>query len=238
MMGQDVNNIDDVIFGFINLSAPHTPMDPFASILHDMIIPKGPNVNANLQLTLEQLYKGGTFEINYNIKVKTGNMRQTEINNFSPFGQFGQKTIIQVPEENIEPRITNINIPEGYDPTYPIIVKGIIPCNATRGRNGDLIVNISTIPHDTFKRDGYDLKIKLDISLKESLLGFDRKIKMLDDSLLELNCKSIVNPYDIKEINGAGMPIDSEKSGSLYIKFHIKFPTELTDEQKKMLEKL
>lgn len=236
MMGQDVNNIDDVISGFINLSAPHTPMDPFASILHNVLRPKGPSVNSSLKLTLEQLYKGGDFDITYNIKIPTGKMEEMSINKISTNGI--HKTTIMVPEKRIEQRITRINVPEGYDPTYPIVVKNIIENSSIRGRNGDLIVNIFTDIHTVFKRVGYDLKTKLNITLKEALLGFERKIQLLDGEELELNCKNIINPYDIKEISGAGMPIDKEKNGNLYIKFHIEFPTELTGESKVSLEQI
>ena len=244
MMGLDVNSVDDVITGFINLSAPNTPMDPFASILHNVLRPKGSNVNFDLQLTLEQLYKGGNFDITYNIKVKTGKMKEisSSVGGFGGFANFGtntiEKKVILVPEERLEQRVTSITIPEGYDSTYPIVVKGVIPCSSSRGRNGDLVVNISTTNHETFKRVGYDLKTKLTITLKESLIGFDRKIRLLDGEELELNCKNIINPYDRKEISGAGMPIDKDRSGNLYIKFHIEFPTELTDKKKKELENL
>ena len=232
-MGHDnINSVDDVISGFINLSAPYTPLDPFTNLFHNMVRPKGPNVSTKLELTLEQIYNGGEFEVNYNIKTLTGNMKKMEFDNSY------QKNIIMVPEEKIENRMTNIKVPPGYDTTFPIILKGIIPFNSKRGRNGDLTVNIEQIKHKTFKRNGYDLNIKLNLDLKEALLGFDREIEMLDGEKLEINSKNVSNPYEKKVLEGLGMPIDNDKNGDMYIKFQIDFPSKLTNKQKKLFENL
>lgn len=37
---------------------------------------------------------------------------------------------------------------------------------------GDVYVKLQQVPHPTMKRDENDLKINLDISLKEAILGF------------------------------------------------------------------
>jgi len=41
-------------------------------------------------------------------------------------------------------------------------------------------VKLHQVNHPTFTRDGNDLKYKLEISLKEAILGFERRIAHLD----------------------------------------------------------
>ena len=42
------------------------------------------------------------------------------------------------------------------------------------------------MPHPLFKRDKNDLYIKVELSLKEALLGFKKKIKHLDGHFVKL----------------------------------------------------
>jgi DnaJ-class molecular chaperone len=45
---------------------------------------------------------------------------------------------------------------------------------------GDVYVKLHEVPHPTLKRDGNNLKINIEISLKEAILGFQRRIQHLD----------------------------------------------------------
>lgn len=45
---------------------------------------------------------------------------------------------------------------------------------------GDVYVKLNEIEHPVFKRDGNDLRVNLDISLKEAILGFERRLTHLD----------------------------------------------------------
>lgn len=45
---------------------------------------------------------------------------------------------------------------------------------------GDVFVKLFEEPHPTLKRDGNNLRINLDISLKDAILGFERSITHLD----------------------------------------------------------
>lgn len=46
---------------------------------------------------------------------------------------------------------------------------------------GDVYLTLKQHPHPLFKRQKNDLLLNLDVSLKEAILGFDKKIKHLDD---------------------------------------------------------
>lgn len=46
---------------------------------------------------------------------------------------------------------------------------------------GDIIIVLDEKEHETFRRNGSDLVIKMEIELVESLCGFQKAIKTLDD---------------------------------------------------------
>ena len=47
-------------------------------------------------------------------------------------------------------------------------------------RAGAVVFKIQQLPHKTFTRDGDNLKTKVEISLKQALLGFEIEIEHLD----------------------------------------------------------
>lgn len=50
--------------------------------------------------------------------------------------------------------------------------------------SGDLTFTIVTQPHDFFTRVGDNLYCKISITLRESLIGFEKKIKHLDGTMI------------------------------------------------------
>ena len=49
---------------------------------------------------------------------------------------------------------------------------------------GDIIIVLDEKAHDTFKRSGQDLIVKMDINLTDALTGMKKTIKTLDDRTL------------------------------------------------------
>jgi DnaJ family protein B protein 11 len=54
-------------------------------------------------------------------------------------------------------------------------------------RAGKVLVKVEEIPHPTFVRKGNDLKLTVEITLKEALLGFVKEINHLDGHEVELD---------------------------------------------------
>lgn len=82
--------------------------------------------------------------------------------------------------------------------------------------------------HPKFQRDGADLFIDMDITLKEALLGFKKSIQFLDGSPLKITSSpgKFISNGDKKTVKGKGMPFFKREntSGDLHIKFNVKFP--------------
>jgi DnaJ family protein B protein 11 len=107
-------------------------------------------------------------------------------------------------------------------------------------RAGDLIFVIRALPHNTFVRQGDNLRMKMDISLKEALVGFTRKIKRLDGTELDVKMDVVIHPGEVVKFLGEGMPLrrDPSQKGDLFVEFNVQFPHSLTDEQKREISKI
>ena len=93
------------------------------------------------------------------------------------------------------------------------------------------------------KREGLDLIYVKPVSVKEALIGFSFDLNHLSGKTYRINNKDgkvITDDYK-KVVNFMGMKRErphpaSPVVGQLIIKFKIKFPETLTDEQKKAIE--
>ncbi len=172
-----------------------------------------------LHITLEEAYAGGIFEVTFDKPELTGKMIQTVV-------QFGPISFVDyIPETINKTTKTNVRVPKRYKCENGLIMERI-------DDNTDLYILIVEKEHPIYKRQGSDLYITLTISLKESLLGFDREIIHLNGTEIELDCKNIIHPYMEKRIQDSGF---DDNGSFLIIKFHIEFPKELTDDVKKQL---
>lgn len=103
---------------------------------------------------------------------------------------------------------------------------------------GDVLLIIKTESHKRFKRKGNDLHHTMHISLKEALLGFNKKLLQLDGRELSIKRSGVTHPDYVMKVTAEGMPhhnFPSDK-GDLYVKFIVKFPKKLTADQKTNFE--
>lgn len=99
---------------------------------------------------------------------------------------------------------------------------------------GHLVLNIRTVDHPVFTRDGNDLRMKLEISLLEALVGFEREIKHLDNHSVSISRSTVTSYGKVIRKKGEGMPLQDDPSefGDLFVKIIVNFPASLTDAQK------
>eukprot|EP00461_Guttulinopsis_vulgaris_P004748 UN04750 len=105
---------------------------------------------------------------------------------------------------------------------------------------GDVIVVLKQLPNNRFRREGDDLHMDLAITLKEALLGFERKITQLDGSLIHLKRTKVTQPFEVIELEGHGMPHYQFPSvqGKLYVRCLVNYPQQLSDAQKQKVNEL
>jgi len=89
----------------------------------------------------------------------------------------------------------------------------------------DLIIVINVIPDENFERNGTDLVTEMTIELYQSLFGFDKILKHLDNELLHISSSSKIEDNTIKKISNKGMvDLRTKRRGDLYIKFKVRYP--------------
>jgi DnaJ-class molecular chaperone len=97
---------------------------------------------------------------------------------------------------------------------------------------GDIEIEVVSRPHPIFQRRGSDLHVSLDVTLREALLGFTKKIPSLDGS--ELSVVS-VGPIDKElRVKGKGLPLYLSPGdfGDIVVHPVIKWPKGLSAEAK------
>jgi DnaJ-class molecular chaperone len=131
---------------------------------------------------------------------------------------------------NMENEPLYIEIPEGIDDNEKVYLKnrGHILDNLT----GDIEITFKVNNDTDFIREGMNITINKEVSLKEALCGFSFEIDHINGKNYKISNQSgnIVKPGYIREICGMGMKRNGQ-IGRLFIKFNIKFPEKLSDEQ-------
>ena len=186
---------------------PHVQVFRNGRPLNMNSIQKPEPIIKTIKITLEQSYIG----ITYPLQIE----RWIVINN----------------EKRMEKEKVYVKINKGIDSGEIIIIEG--KGNVLNERlKGDikLFINVENITN--IKRDGLNLKINKEITLKDSLTGFKFDIKHLNGKTYTINNDpgNIIPSNYIKEIGNLGMEREGI-TGKLIIKFSVIFPEKLTEEQ-------
>jgi len=185
-----------------------------------------PNMNKpapivkSIEITLEQAYTGINYPLKIEKWVMEGNIKKME-----------QETIY-------------VDVKAGIDDSEIIILRN--RGNMTSDTNiGDIKLFIKVINNTDFVRDGLDLLLTKNITLKEALVGFQFDFKHLSGKTYTINNKpgKVVTPDFVKEVANMGMKRArphpaSPLVGNLLICFNIKYPATITEEQCKQLAEI
>lgn len=132
-----------------------------------------------------------------------------------------------------------ITVPAGVQDGQKVKLKGQGATGVNGGPNGDLYIAFQIYPDKIFQRKGNDLYAKIDISLFEALLGGETLVDTISGKL-----KVKINPGTQSgskiRLKGKGFPIYKKENefGDLYAEINVKIPTDLSDEQKLLIQQL
>ncbi|KAI7850822.1 hypothetical protein BDC45DRAFT_487282 [Circinella umbellata] len=103
---------------------------------------------------------------------------------------------------------------------------------------GDIIFTISTVPHPLFDRQGDNLYTTQQITLIEALVGFEKTLKHLDDSVITLKRDGVTQYGFVQTIKGSGMPHFDHPSqhGDLFVEYKVIFPTSIDKDTVELLK--
>ena len=134
-------------------------------------------------------------------------------------------------EKRIEKEKLYVKINKGIDSGEIIMIKdkGNIINERLKG-DIKLFVKVENKTH--MKREGLNLRLKKEITLKQSLTGFKFDIKHINGKTYTINNDggNIIPSNYVKEISSLGMTRE-DVTGKLIIEFKVLFPEKLTEEQ-------
>ncbi len=117
------------------------------------------------------------------------------------------------------------------------------------GTAGDLYIKIHVKKHPTFRKEGNNLVMDLNIKLTDALLGATHAISTLDGDI-SIKTPENVSHSEVLRVKGKGVPIGEGGGasagmsagkghrGDLLIRIHIDLPRKLSREAKKLVEDL
>lgn len=142
---------------------------------------------------------------------------------------------------NIPPGSTNRQIIEIENEGHEILQN-------SKKRRGNIKVMITEKKHNMFTRyfncdnimDPSNLLMKLDITLCESLIGFSKNIKFLNNTELCITKNDITKQDAIHIIPNKGMPRQNHPNqyGNLYIQYNIQYPVSFSEDTKKKIKEI
>lgn len=134
--------------------------------------------------------------------------------------------------------ILELSIPHGVSDTMKMVMQG--KGNAIKnGINGDLIIGIMEIPHQTFVRNSDDLKLIIKLTYPQLILGDKIEVLTIENTKIRININKYTKVGDILRITGKGMKkMNLEDRGDLLINIDIDIPNNISDKELELIREL
>lgn len=102
--------------------------------------------------------------------------------------------------------------------------------------HADLVFILDEKPHARFQRNGADLKTKVQINLKQALLGATLSVNGIDGKAISLPLSGISNNGRTMRVRGEGLTDrKAGKRGDLLVEIGVQMPTSLDEATKKLI---
>lgn len=130
-----------------------------------------------------------------------------------------------------------VSIPAGVDNGDRVRLSGKGESGDHGLPSGDLYVEISVLPHDVFTRHGADLHMDVPVDIAVAALGSEVEVPTLTGSKLKIKIAEGTQSGKLLRVRGKGVTtVRGGMQGDLICRIVVKTPTNLTQEQKSLLE--
>lgn len=138
-----------------------------------------------------------------------------------------------IKRKNVTLRVT---IPAGVETgqTMRVVGEGEKVAN---GKNGDLYLNITVMPHKLFKRRGIDLYLDYPITFTQAILGEKINIPQLKGGFYSYNLPEGILGGTTVRNKGYGITT-KRGTGDMYVTFIVDLPKKLSRDQKNKIKQL
>jgi molecular chaperone DnaJ len=131
-----------------------------------------------------------------------------------------------------------VEIPAGIEDGQRLRVSGLGHAGDPGAPAGDLYVQVAVAADGRFERKGTDLISAVRIPATEAMLGTTVTVPTLDGER-EIELDAGVQPGHGETLRGAGLPrLGGRKRGDQLVVIEVIVPTNLTDDQREMVERL
>ena len=140
-------------------------------------------------------------------------------------------------ELSVGGQTVKVKIPQGVTDGTRIRVKGKGGPGGNGAPPGDLYVVVNAAPHPIFERSGkLDLRVTAPITFVEAALGADITVPTLEGSV-KLRIPAGTSHGKTFRVQGRGVKDAKDNTGDLLVSVEVTVPSDLTEEQKALLEK-
>jgi len=135
-------------------------------------------------------------------------------------------------------RDVEVNIPRGVENESRIKMPGYGEYPGGGGKYGDLYVVVQIKPHDFFVREGANLFCKVPVKFTTSILGGEIIVPTIAGASVAVKVPEGSQQGQRLKLAGKGMPSRNGLFGDMIIELNIEMPTNLSKDQKDILQKL
>lgn len=133
-------------------------------------------------------------------------------------------------------RRLEVDIPAGIHDGQRIRIRGEGHAGFQAGENGNAFVVVRVRPDSRFVRDGDDLHTAILLTMTDAALGAVARVDALGGEL-EVEVAAGTQPGAVRVLQGRGMPmLRGTRRGDLHVRLDIALPTNMTEEQRRILE--
>ena len=131
-----------------------------------------------------------------------------------------------------------IKIPSGVEDGMQLNVRGEGNGAPMGGMAGDLLVVVEEIPHESLQRNGKNVHYDLYIPFTDAALGASAEVPLIQGKA-KIKIEPGTQSGRIVRLRGKGLPaVDSYGTGDMLVNISVWTPKQLTDSERKNLEKL
>jgi molecular chaperone DnaJ len=135
-------------------------------------------------------------------------------------------------------RTITVDVPSGIEDGMRIRLSGQGEVGPGGGPAGDLYIEVSEQPHETFTRDGADLHCTVALPMTAAALGTDLVLPTLDGEE-KVDIRAGTQNGAVLTLRGKGVPrLRSSSRGDLHVHVEVRTPTRLDETQENLLREL
>jgi molecular chaperone DnaJ len=193
---------------------------------------RGQDIESPIEVSLEEAYRGSTRVVQLEA--------EEPCTGCGGIGRVGNRvcTICDGTGGKAVPKRLEVKIPAGVKDGSRIRIAGEGVPGRVGGSKGDIYLVVKIVPHKLFERKGDDLYAEVSVPLAAAILGGEVGLATLNGNL-SLKIPPETQNGKVFRLAGKGMPqLGNANYGNLFAKVKVVLPTNLTDEERRLFERL